>query len=250
VLAAVVTAGELSERDTVVEVGPGSGILTRELAARVGRLVAVELDRELAGHLEKEFAAAVNVTVINDDIMQLDPAALPGVAGGYKVVANLPYYITSAVLRRFLEASTKPELMVVMVQREVAEAITASPGRMSVLSVAVQFYGQPEIIDYAPAACFYPPPEVDSAILRIRVLPCPAVAVSDEASFFGLVRAGFNAARKQLVNSLGQGLGLEKAAVQALLEGSGIEPRRRAETLSLVEWGRLWQAWRGPEGAQ
>ena len=164
-------------------------------------------------------------------------------ATGYKVVANLPYYITSPVLRHFLEASAKPRLMIVMVQKEVAEAIVAKPGKMSLLSVSVQFYGEPRIISPVPAQCFYPAPKVDSAILRIDPYPQPAVAV-DEGSFFELVRAGFTAPRKQLVNSLAQGLGASKSEVLSLLETAGIVPQRRAETLTLGEWARLWQVFK------
>jgi 16S rRNA (adenine1518-N6/adenine1519-N6)-dimethyltransferase len=137
-------------------------------------------------------------------------------------------------------------MMVVMVQKEVAETIAARPGRMSLLSVSVQFYGEPKIVDYVPAASFYPVPEVDSAILKIDVYPEPRVAVDDESGFFGLVRAGFSAARKQLVNSLAQGLGLPKEEVLSLMEKTGIEPTRRAETLSLEEWAQLWTVFSRP----
>jgi len=189
-----------------------------------------------------------NVTIINEDILNLEPAALlekqkTGLPlthpFSYKVVANLPYYITSPVLRHFLEASVKPQLMVVMVQKEVAEAIVAKSGQMSVLSISVQFYGEPVIISHVPARCFYPPPEVDSAILRIRLYPQPAVAVADVDSFFELVRAGFTASRKQIGNSLAQGLGLPRAEVLSLLEKAGIVSQRRAETLTLDEWAHL-----------
>ena len=159
----------------------------------------------------------------------------------YKVVANLPYYITSPVLRHFLEASVKPQIMVVMVQKEVAEAIAARPGQMSVLSISVQFYGEPRIISHVPARCFYPAPEVDSAILRVDLYPQPAVTVSDEGSFFELVRAGFTASRKQIGNSLAQGLSLSKEKILPLLAEAQIVPQRRAETLTLDEWARLWQ---------
>ena len=131
--------------------------------------------------------------------------------------------------------------MVVMVQKEVAEAIVAEPGQMSVLSISVQFYGEPSIISYVPAQCFYPAPEVDSAILRIDLYSQPAVAVTDERGFFDLVQAGFSASRKQIANSLAQGLGLPKADVLPLLEKAGIIYKRRAETLALEEWQRLWQ---------
>jgi len=129
------------------------------------------------------------------------------------------------------------------VQKEVAEAIAARPGQMSVLSVSVQFYGEPQIIGYVPARCFYPPPEVDSAILKINVYPKPIVPVDNVPGFFELVRAGFSAARKQIVNSLAQGLSMPKPDVLSLLETAEISPRRRAETLTLDEWARLWQIW-------
>ncbi|MFC2026352.1 16S rRNA (adenine(1518)-N(6)/adenine(1519)-N(6))-dimethyltransferase RsmA [Chloroflexota bacterium] len=245
VLAKVAEAAGLTPDDIVIEVGPGLGVLTGGLAEKAGRVIAIELDDRLAGILKQRLASAGNVTVVNGDILKLEPLALVGDKPiEYKVVANLPYYITSAVIRHFLEASLKPRLMVVMVQKEVAEAIVAEPGRMSLLSVSVQFYGRPEIVSYAPAGCFYPAPEVDSAILRINVYSQPAVAVDDRAGFFRLVRAGFTASRKQLANSLALGLGLPKAEVMPLLETAGIMHQRRAETLALGEWQRLWQALR------
>ena len=249
VLKHITSAADLNPADIILEIGPGLGILTRELASKVGRVIAVELDSKLAAILKKTTDSFNNVTIINDDILHLEPAALlaepekklQAVTSPYKVVANLPYYITSPVLRHFLEASVKPETMIVMVQKEVAEAIVAEPGQRSVLSISVQFYGKPEIVSYVPAESFYPVPEVDSAILRIDVYHRPAVAVTDEKGFFKLVRAGFAAPRKQMANSLAQGLGLAKAEVLTLLARSGIVPKRRAETLTLEEWARLWQ---------
>jgi len=252
VLNLITSTAELTSTDVIMEVGPGLGILTRELARQAGWVVAIELDSKLAVALEQTLASFDNVSIINEDILQIDPAALlqeqkakfPLAISSpfsYKVVANLPYYITSPVLRHFLEASVKPQIMVVMVQKEVAEAIVAEPGQMSVLSISVQFYGEPRIISYVPAQCFYPPPEVDSAILRVDLYSQPAVAVTDERSFFDLVQAGFSASRKQIVNSLAQGLGLPKAEVLSLLEKADIVPKRRAETLALEEWAHLWQ---------
>jgi 16S rRNA (adenine1518-N6/adenine1519-N6)-dimethyltransferase len=183
-----------------------------------------------------------NVDVYQGDILKLQPAVLLGnESTPYKVVANLPYYISSAAIRLFLEASLKPRLMVLMVQKEVAETIMAGTGRMSLLSNSVQFYSKPEIAGYAPAGCFYPTPEVDSAVLKIDVYPRPALTVNDTDSFFRLVRAGFTASRKQIANSLALGLGLPKNEVVLLLEEAGIITRRRAETLALEEWQRLWQ---------
>ncbi|HEY41665.1 MAG TPA: 16S rRNA (adenine(1518)-N(6)/adenine(1519)-N(6))-dimethyltransferase RsmA [Dehalococcoidia bacterium] len=248
VLETILEAASLTPDDVVIEVGPGLGVLTGELAKRAGRVIAVELDDRLAVALREEFISLHNVDIINGDILNINPAGLleeSGSQGRYKVVANLPYYITAPVLRHFLEASLKPQAMVVMVQKEVAETIAASPGRMSLLSISVQFYGGPVIVDYVPASSFYPPPEVDSAVLKIDVYPEPKLAVGDESGFFGLVRAGFSAARKQLVNSLVHGLGLPKEEVLSLMERAGIEPKRRAETLSLDEWARLWAVFSG-----
>jgi len=256
VLGVILEAAELSASDTIIEVGPGLGVLTGELARQAGWVVAIELDNKLVAILEKKLAPFDNVVILNEDVLGTDPKALlqeqapsfPTALSPYKVVANLPYYITSPVLRHFLEASVKPEMMIVMVQREVAEAIVAGPGQLSLLSISVQFYGKPSIVSYVPARAFYPAPEVDSAILRIDVYPRPAVAVADEKSFFKLVRAGFTAPRKQAVNSLTQGLGLPRAEVLAYLEKAGIAPQRRAETFTLEEWARLWQVFtRGRE---
>ena len=248
VLGLITSTAELTTDDTVLEIGPGLGVLTGELAKQAGCVLAIELDSKLAGILEKTLASLNNVAIVNEDILDLEPAALLGDKKtglsltrpfNYKVVANLPYYITSPVLRHFLEASVKPQIMVVMVQKEVAEAIVAEPGQMSVLSISVQFYGEPSIISLVPARCFYPPPEVDSAMLRIRLYPRPAIAVADVDRFFELVRAGFTASRKQIANSLAQGLRLPRAEVLSLLEKAGVSSQRRAETLTLNEWAHL-----------
>ncbi|MFC1970595.1 16S rRNA (adenine(1518)-N(6)/adenine(1519)-N(6))-dimethyltransferase RsmA [Chloroflexota bacterium] len=248
VLEAILAAAGITVADTVIEVGPGLGVLTRELARQAGWVIAVELDNKLAAILKKTLAHFDNVVIINEDVLGTDPKALlqeqkpsfPPLLSPYKVVANLPYYITSPVLRHFLEASVKPEMMLVMVQKEVAEAITAEPGQRSMLSISVQFYGKPSIVRYVPAGAFYPPPEVDSALLRIDVYPEPAVMVSNTKRFFELVRAGFTTSRKQVANSLAQGLGLPKAEILALLEKAGIAAQRRAETFTLEEWAQLY----------
>jgi 16S rRNA (adenine1518-N6/adenine1519-N6)-dimethyltransferase len=247
VLDTILDTAALTPTDTVIEVGPGLGILTARLAEKVGWVIAIELDNKLADILSDTLPYD-NIIVLNEDILGVNPAELlqgkapgfPAELTSYKVVANLPYYITSPVLRHFLEAPVKPELMVVMVQQEVAESICAGPGKRSVLSIAVQFYGQPEIVARVPAASFYPAPEVDSAVVKIDVYPRPPVDVDDEAAFFELVRAGFTAARKQAANSLAQGLGLPKKDVLKLLEKAGIIPQRRAETFTLEEWAQLW----------
>jgi 16S rRNA (adenine1518-N6/adenine1519-N6)-dimethyltransferase len=160
------------------------------------------------------------------------------------VVANLPYYITSAVIRHFLEASVKPGILVLMVQEEVAKQITAQPGQMSLLSVSVQLYGKPTIVSKVSAHCFYPAPNVDSAILKIAVYPRPKIQTGDITGFFDIVRAGFSANRKQLPNSLANGLKVPKNEILPLLEKAGIDPQRRAETLTIDEWGVLYRAFK------
>lgn len=252
ILHSLISAADLAPADIVLEVGPGLGVLTKELAQKAGWVIAVELDSNLAAILKQSLSSFDNIAIVEGDILQIDPAALlesqrqslpPAITdpSSYKVVADLPYYITSHVLRYFLEAKAKPKIMVLMMQKEVAQSIVAKPGDMSMLSVSVQFYGKPSIINYVPARSFYPAPNVDSAILRIDLYPRPVVDVTDNQSFFDLVRAGFCAARKQIANSLAQGLKLPKAEVLPLLEKADIASKRRAETLTLEEWARLWR---------
>ncbi|MFC1991113.1 16S rRNA (adenine(1518)-N(6)/adenine(1519)-N(6))-dimethyltransferase RsmA [Chloroflexota bacterium] len=241
VLQLITSAAELTSEDTVIEVGPGLGVLTGELTGQAGSVIAVELDNKLAAILKQRMASCNNVTIINENILDIDPASLVAGKRVYKVVANLPYNITSAALRHFLEASARPEMMIVMVQKEVAEAIAAGPGQRSLLSISIQFYGKPQIVSHVSAQSFYPAPKVDSAILRIDVYSSPPVAVDDEASFFELVRAGFTASRKQVANSLAQGLGIPKAEAVSLLERANIAPQRRAGTFTLEEWAELWR---------
>jgi 16S rRNA (adenine1518-N6/adenine1519-N6)-dimethyltransferase len=248
VLETILDTAELSPNDTVIEVGPGLGLMTAELAKRAGWVIAIELDNRLAEILH-ETIQRENVVILNEDVLGTDPAKLfqgsvpdiPPQLKSYKVVANLPYYITSPVLRHFLEAPVKPQTMVVMVQKEVAEVICAQAGQRSVLSIAIQFYGKPSIVAKVPAASFFPAPEVDSAVVKIEVYQKPPVAVDNEEGFFRLVRAGFKAARKQAANSLTQGLGLPKEEVQQLLAKADIDPQRRAETFTLEEWAELYR---------
>lgn len=248
VLECILSAAELSHDDIVVEVGPGLGILTKRLAEIAGEVIAVELDSKLASILIKRMAPFPNVRIIHADILKIAPQQLledysttPELSQSYKVVANLPYYITSPILRHFLEASLKPSLMVIMVQKEVGQAIAANPGKMSLLTVAAQFYSKPSIITSVPAKSFYPPPKVDSEVLRLDVYSKPPIEVSDVNGFFDIVNCGFRSRRKQLRNSLAQALGMPPTQVASLLEEAGIEAKRRAETLSLKEWKELWQ---------
>jgi 16S rRNA (adenine1518-N6/adenine1519-N6)-dimethyltransferase len=242
----IIAAAELSSSDTVIEVGPGLGVLTEELVKVAGRVIAIELDRQLSNLLKERLASFNNLTVVNEDVLKTDPARMLKSFGvsNYKVVANLPYYITGVVIRHFLEATLKPRLMVLMLQREVAKQITAQPGEMSLLSVSVQFYGAPEVVSKVPARAFYPAPEVDSAVLRIDVYPQLKVDVDDVDEFFRLVKAGFSANRKQLVNSLPHGLKVSKNEVLPLLQRAAIEPKRRAETLKIEEWIALFNVYR------
>ena len=237
----IVAAADLTPDDTVLEIGPGPGPLTRRLADAAGRVVAVELDPRMVELLQGELADRPSVSVVQADILQLDLADLMQTYGAtaYKVVANLPYYITSAVLRHILEARVKPSRVVVLVQREVADCIVAQPPDMSLLAVSVQLYGQPRVVARVPAGAFYPPPKVDSAVVRIDVYPRPAVGVTDTEGFFRVVRAGFGQKRKQLRNALSQGLSRPPAEIEALLWAAAIAPTRRAETLTLAEWARL-----------
>ena len=238
-LARMVEAAEVSGADSVLEIGPGKGVLTAALADRAARVVAVELDERLAAYLAEEFADRPQVTIVQGDILEMDPSAVMGTDdgdGGYKVAANLPYYITSAILRRILEAKRPPTLAAVMVQKEVAERICAEPDQMSLLSVSVQFYARPQLVEVVPAGAFYPKPKVDSAILRLDVYPEPVVQDVRPDRYFSVVRAGFGQRRKQLANSLSANLGMPKSEVREALPASGIDPRRRPETLTLEEW--------------
>lgn len=245
VLRRILAAAQLTPEDTVLEVGPGLGVLTRALARRVARVVAVELDPRLAQGLSRELASFPNVSIVEGDILTLSPSALVG-GQAYKVVANIPYYITSPILRHFLEAEARPGLMVVMVQRQVGEAIVAPPGKSSLLSISVQLYSRPRLVGYVPPGSFYPPPKVESAILRLEVYPQPPVEVEAEG-FFRMVAAGFAAPRKQLHNSLAQGLGISTEAAREALSRVEIAPQRRPATLTLEEWARLWLAFPLPQ---
>ncbi len=248
ILASIVAAAGLTSRDIVIEVGPGLGVLTRRLAEAGARVLAVELDARLVELLKKELASFSNVEIIHADILKLSPRQLlEGYSTSaepvpdYKVVANLPYYISSPVLRHFLQDSLKPASMLVMLQKEVGEAVAASPGKMRLLSVIIQFYGRPTIVSYVPAKSFYPSPKVDSVVLRIDSYARPPIEVQDVESFFDIVSCGFRAPRKQLRNSLSQALEMPSSQTAQLLERAEIDARRRAETLSLAEWEKLWR---------
>jgi 16S rRNA (adenine1518-N6/adenine1519-N6)-dimethyltransferase len=252
VLERILSAAEVGPGEVVVEIGPGLGILTEGLARQGARVIAVEVDTKLVALLKKRLAGFPDVKIVPADILKVTPRQLlqdnlpaSNLTRGYNIIANLPYYITSPVLSHFLEAEPRPSKMVVMVQKEVGETIAAAPGKMRLLSVKVQFYSKPAIVAYVPAASFYPPPKVDSVILRLDVYSNPPIEVSDVAAFFGIVTHGFRSPRKQIRNSLAHSLEMAPAQVASLLGKAGIEARRRAETLSLEEWRELWKVF-GP----
>jgi 16S rRNA (adenine1518-N6/adenine1519-N6)-dimethyltransferase len=237
VLQRTIRAADLTASDYVLEVGPGLGILTAELAKRAAHVLAVEIDKGMTAALKHLLQEAPNVRIVNSDILKFDPSEYfqdkP-----YKVVANLPYYITSPTLRHLLEARNKPTAMVLMVQKEVAERMVARPGDMSLLSISIQVYGEPKIITFVPPEAFYPAPKVDSAVVRIDVYPRPAVEV-DLDKFFKVVQSGFSRPRKMLHNSLANSLWFPPGGAVEVLRAVGIDEKRRAETLSIVEWETL-----------
>ena len=245
VLERIVAAAELTPDDVVLEIGAGLGTMTERLARDAGHVVAVELDHRLIPVLQSVLANLDNVTPTQGDILALDPAALVGDFDlQYQVVANLPYYVTSAVLRHLLEATLKPRRMVITVQREVAERIVARPGQMSLLAVSVQFYGRPRLLFRIKPGSFYPSPEVQSAVVRVDLYDTPPVSVGEGGAdaFFRVVQAGFSQRRKQLRNTLAAGLRRSPEEVAAKLKAAHVDPRRRAQTLSLEEWARITHA--------
>jgi 16S rRNA (adenine1518-N6/adenine1519-N6)-dimethyltransferase len=249
----IVDAADLCGEDVVLEVGPGPGTLTVHLAQRAGLVIAVELDERMLAPLRDSLQGRDNVRIVHGDILEQDVTALVG-GSGYKVVANLPYYITSAVLRHMLESAIRPDVLVVTVQREVAERIVGRStkararrgarhaARMSLLAVSVQFYGVPRIVARIPAGAFRPVPAVDSAVVRIDVYDPLPWAVADSKLFFRVVRAGFAHPRKQLHNTLTRNLSVPKDNVLAALQEAGVNEKQRPETLSVQDWVALTRA--------
>lgn len=235
ILAEIAEAAELSSDETVLEIGPGLGTLTSRLLARAGRVVAVEFDADLARKLPGQFPGK-NLEVINEDILQFDLNQLPA---GYKVVANVPYYITSKIVEKLMTAENKPSLVVLLVQKEVAERIAAEPGKMSVLAVATQIFAEAELDIEVPRQFFTPPPKVDSQVVVLRTRDQPLVTKDNEKLFFRLVKAGFSAKRKKLRSSLSAGLAISKPEAEQLLRKSDINPEKRAEDLSIDQWKKI-----------
>jgi 16S rRNA (adenine1518-N6/adenine1519-N6)-dimethyltransferase len=237
-LGAICDAANILPTDTVLEIGPGLGPLTVELTQRAKKVIALELDEHLARELPSRVPAA-NLQVIHGDIMHFNLGQLPM---GYKVVANVPYYITSAIVRLLTESPTPPSSMTLLVQKEVAQRIAADPGNMSILALSAQFYAQPELGLLVSADKFDPPPKVDSQIITLRMRMHPLFTDVTPKAFFKVVKAGFSEKRKTLRNSLSGGLHLSKEETEALLKKAGVDPHARAEQLGLEAWHRLVKA--------
>jgi 16S rRNA (adenine1518-N6/adenine1519-N6)-dimethyltransferase len=247
VLARIADSAEITPNETVVEVGPGRGALTEFLVERASRLVCVELDRVLVPALREKYAASENVRVVEADVLEIPVDELLNRGGGgmpYVVVGNLPYNIGTAIVRRFLTSKLRPERLVVMLQAEVAERMTAGPGQMSYLAVETQLYAEARLLFRIPARAFRPPPKVQSALVRLDVRDSPDVEVDSQAAFLEVVQAGFAAPRKRLRNSLAIGLRMEAAEAGELLADAKVDPDQRPAMLSLEQWRDVYFAWR------
>lgn len=238
----VIEAANLSTIDEVLEIGAGLGSLTYLLAQSAKQVTAVEIDRTMLPPLRQALAEFDNVRIVEGDILELKPDELLQ-AQDYVVVANIPYYISSAIIRHLMEAQRRPKRVVLTVQKEVAERVLAKDGKMSLLSLSVQVFGQVSMAGVIPAGSFLPAPEVDSAVLKVELYPEPLIPFEQQQAFFRLAHAGFGQKRKTLRNSLSAGLALSGSEVEKILTNTGIDPQRRAETLTIVEWKRLTEAW-------
>ncbi len=258
VLSEIIKASELDKNDLVLEIGPGLGTLTEELVKKCGTVVAVEKDKKMAELLKEERkpkATLANVAfgfsslkIINDDILKINlnklissrqsPLRRDSDGAKYKLISNIPYYITSPVIKLFLENSIQPELIVLLVQKEVAERICAKPGKLSILALSVQIYGEPEIVSYVDKSAFYPEPKVDSAILKIKNIKKEFPEEYYE-KLFKLIKIGFSSKRKKLANNLSAGLQISKEDAFQILAKAKINPNARAQELSLEEWKNL-----------
>lgn len=250
-LSRIVAAADFTDADTVVEVGPGTGLLTGRLAARAKRLVAVELDERLAAALRERFADCSHVTILEANVLEagVDEILSAG-AGGlpYVVVGNLPYFIGTAIVRKFIQAALRPRWVIATLQAEVAASMAAQPGRMSYLGVETQVFADARVLFRIPPRAFKPVPKVDSAVIRLDTHNGTDVEVDDFGAFLALARAGFAAPRKRLRNSLAIGLRTEAPAAEALITRAGLNPSQRPAELSLPEWRALYFAYRAKAG--
>ena len=245
ILAKIVEAAQITKDDCVLEIGPGIGTMTQYLAEAAERVVAVEIDRELIPILEETLSPYDNVTVMCADILKVDLGALAEENGGhpFKVVANLPYYITTPIIMALFEKHVPLQSVTIMVQKEVADRMQEGPGSKDygALSLAVQYYAKPEIVARVPASCFLPRPNVDSTVVRLTRYEKPPVETADEAFLFAVIRASFNQRRKTLANGLANagGLSVTRGQVEAALEEMGLSPMVRGETFTLEQFAEL-----------
>ncbi len=259
VLEKIIASANLKSDDFVIEIGPGEGALTEKLIKNVGKVLAIEVDEILANKLNNQYRDSKKIDIINADILKINlPEILKvetqhccvstGDKISYKVVANIPYYITSPIIQLFLETQFPPTEMILMVQKEVAERICAPKGQMSILAVSVQYYAKPELLFYVDKKSFFPVPEVDSAVIKITPLPSPVASArhplpkgeeENRKDFFRIVKAGFSAKRKTLVNNLSSSLKIDKKEVEEKLKKVGITPNQRAQELSVDDWKKL-----------
>lgn len=239
----IVESANLSKTDNVLEIGPGKGVLTGLLSQKAGQVLAIEIDKALINPMQNELKYQKNIEIIEGDILKIN---LPKLVEEnnflpYKIVANLPYYITSKIIRLLLETECPPTEMVLMVQKEVGERICAASGKESILSISVKLYANPEILFIVARENFDPIPEVDSMVIRITRKKNPPKA--DAREFFTLVRAGFSAKRKMLANNLSSSFNIPKAELSDILKKAGVEPTVRAERLSVAKWIGLYENW-------
>jgi len=235
VLSAIANCAEISKNDTVLEIGPGLGTLTSELLRRAEKVIAVEFDSELARKLPDQFPGK-NLEVVTADILKFDLSNMPV---GYKVVANIPYYITNKIVQMLMTAKNKPVTTVLLVQKEVAQRLAAKPGKMSILAISAQVFAEVSLGDVIPAKMFNPVPKVDSQVVILKTRQSSILNDINESDFFKVVKAGFSSKRKKLRSSLAGGLKLPKDEIEAILKKAAIDPNVRAETLSLSDWVRL-----------
>ena len=251
-LSRIAAAGEIDAADTVVEIGAGTGHLTERLAEQASRLIAVEVDPRLAAGLRERFTGRPNVVILEADVLEAPVEHILAAGGGglpYVVIGNLPYYIGTAIVRKFIQDRIRPRRLVVTLQAEVARNMAAAPGHMSYLSVETQVFASAQVLFRIPPRAFRPPPKVDSAVVRLDPPEDPDVEVDDVASFLALARAGFAAPRKRLRNSLAIGLRIEPAAAEAIIARAGLDPGRRPAELSLGDWQALYFAHRATSAA-
>lgn len=227
----IIKAADIKSNDVILEIGPGLGVLTKELAKRAKKVIAVEKDKKMIAVLRETLKDYKNVEIINADALKVKLDTK-----NYKVVANLPYYITSPVIRKFLESENQPNTMILMVQKEVGQRICSKPPDMNLLAISVQIYSKPEIVSYISKNSFWPKPKVDSAIIKISDIKKPDINTN---LFFKIVKAGFSQPRKQLVNNISKGLKLTKETALRFLNANGIDSNRRAEILNVKDWINL-----------